>query len=383
MLWFVTLLHTDIPTRAQIDRLFRSRGVGRVSLYLATDPATTNDAARIELKDLTSDAVHQLRPAGTDKRLVSAVEEQLADLADDEEFWRYQARSLALFATADSLTTFRLPNHLAPGVEVSDRFHVKPLLRSVTFPQTAFVLALAQGSVRLLEIVPGLDPATVAVPDLPTDVASAVGKASIKNRAPVRRLQGSEGQKVRMRQFARQIDHALRPVLPGHGVPLILAGAEPLLSIFRALCGYPDLAPYAITGNPETLRDDELDTAARDVLDKVYATQLDDVHTLFDQRTAQGRTATDIADVARLATHGAVDTVFVDIDHTVPGIVDDDTGAVEFADIDDAVAYGVVDEICRRVWLTDGRVLAVRRDDIPGRGDVAAILRYNPAPNGH
>ncbi len=40
-----------------------------------------------------------------------------------------------------------------------------------------------------------------------------------------------------------------------------------------------------------------------------------------------------------------------------------------------ATSYGVVDEIARRVWLNGGRVLAVRKDDVPGQG-VAAILRY-------
>ena len=38
--------------------------------------------------------------------------------------------------------------------------------------------------------------------------------------------------------------------------------------------------------------------------------------------------------------------------------------------------YGVVDEIARRVLLQGGRVLAVRGDDVPGGGPVAAILRY-------
>jgi len=42
------------------------------------------------------------------------------------------------------------------------------------------------------------------------------------------------------------------------------------------------------------------------------------------------------------------------------------------------VNYGVVDEIARRVWLNGGKVLAVRRADIPGEGSVAAILRYAP-----
>ncbi len=43
---------------------------------------------------------------------------------------------------------------------------------------------------------------------------------------------------------------------------------------------------------------------------------------------------------------------------------------------DDAVNYGVIDEIARRVLLAGGRVLAVRSDDIPGNAPLAAIFRY-------
>ena len=75
--------------------------------------------------------------------------------------------------------------------------------------------------------------------------------------------------------------------------------------------------------------------------------------------------------MARAATFGAVDTIFVDIDEVVPGSVDETSGAVTFSAADDAVNYGVVDEIARRVWLNGGRVLAVRRDDIPGNGSAS------------
>ena len=80
----------------------------------------------------------------------------------------------------------------------------------------------------------------------------------------------------------------------------------------------------------------------------------------------------------RRGTYGLVDTVLVDIDEVIRGSVDEESGAVSLDDADDAVNYGVVDEIARRVWLSGGRVLAVRRDDIPGKGSVAAILRYAP-----
>jgi hypothetical protein len=369
-------LHTDIPTRAQVEQLLDSRHPASVSIYVSTDPVSDGQAARIELGNLAAEAERQLVDAGTAKAEVAALTDALADLTEDSEFWRFQARTLAVFATPDSVRTFRLPNRLRSAVEVSDRFHIKPLLRALTFPQVALVLALAQGSVRLIEVAPDVEPGPVAVPDLPSDVAGSVGKSSVRDRAPSRRLQGSEGQKVRMRQYARTVDQALRSLLAGDGVPLILAAAQPLDSIYRSVSTYPLLAASSITGNPETKSDAELAAAARTVLDELNAAALSDVHELYRRREAESRAAADLAVVARAATFGVVDTVLVDIDASVSGSVDEQTGEIALSDADDAVDYGVVDEIVRRTWQTGGTVLAVRGEEIPGGGPAAAILRH-------
>ena len=369
-------LHTDLPTRTQIDRLIESRHAASVSIYLSTSPTSNGDAERIELKNLATEAKRQLELAGADRADIAALGEAIHELSDDDAFWHHQARSLAIFVTPETLTTFRLPNNLTDLVEVSDRFHLKPLLRAVTFPNVGFVLALAQGSVRLIEVVPDIGPVEVSVPGLPADIAAAAGKSSIKDRGHTGRLHGSEGQKVQMRQYSRQIDQALRPVLNANRLPLILAAAEPLESIYRAANTYPHLAPTTIGGNPETTSDMDLVAKARVVLDEVYAAELKTIHDLYGQRASESRASGDIVDVARAATFGAVDTVLVDIDEVVHGVVDEASGAVTLMDEADAVGYGVVDEIARRVWLSGGRVLAVRRGDIPGGGSVAAILRY-------
>jgi hypothetical protein len=70
-----------------------------------------------------------------------------------------------------------------------------------------------------------------------------------------------------MRQYARGVDKALRPLLAGLGVPLILAAAEPLDSIYRSAS--------SITGNPETRSDAELAAAARTVPDELNAAASD------------------------------------------------------------------------------------------------------------
>jgi hypothetical protein len=370
-------LHIDIPTRSEVESLLRARGSPCVSMYLATSPVTQeSQAERIELKNLVAEAAGQIEAAGGPRRTVREVREPLDELLEDDEFWAEQARSLAVFASPKGMRTYRLPNRLTSSVEVADRFYVKPLLRAVTFSQAGFVLALAAGSVRLVEVAGEGPPFTVQVPGLPTDAASAAGKTSIAERSPIRRIQGSEGQKVRLRQYARKVDHALRGVLTGLELPLILAATEPLESIYRSVNSYPHLAETGIQGNPEGATDGELASAARTVLDELYARELSELRERFEQRFDQDRASTDVATVARAATYGSVDTVIVDIDQKVPGFVDDESGAVKFAEEDDAVSYGVVDEIVRRVMLSGGRVLAVRAPDVPGGGPVAAILRY-------
>jgi hypothetical protein len=65
----------------------------------------------------------------------------------------------------------------------------------------------------------------------------------------------------------------------------------------------------------------------------------------------------------------------IDRDHTLKGCVDDQ-GAVT---VDEAApsAYGVIDEIARRVLLTGGRVLSVDAHDVPGGQPLAALLRWS------
>lgn len=84
---------------------------------------------------------------------------------------------------------------------------------------------------------------------------------------------------------------------------------------------------------------------------------------------------TDVAQAARAATWGAVQTLIVDIDGIVPGTVDDE-GRVSFAEGQGPASYGIVDEIAARALLSGARVVAVRRDEVPGGSDLAAILRY-------
>lgn len=371
------MLYVDLPTRSEFTMLAGARADQCVTIYLTTTPVTQDvAAARIELGNLVREAQRQLEEAGFDKRRLAALLEHFTELLEDDEFWKYQANSLAVFATADGIRTYRLANDLSSMVQVSDRFHLQPLFRAITFSHSAFILALSENAVRLVEMHGDLPPVTIKVPDLPRDAASAIGKSTLNDRGAGRRIQGSEGQNVRFQQYARKVDAALRPILAGRETPLVLAATGRLAAVFPQVASYPHLAAEVIGDSPDHLSDSELAALARPILDRLHEKELGEIRSLFERRTSDRRTTTDIADAARAATYGAVEALLVDIDAVVPGFVDEETGAVEFVERDDAKAYGIVDEIVARAFSSGARIHAVRRTDMPGDVDLAAILRY-------
>jgi hypothetical protein len=371
------VLHIDLPTRAEIETLIGHRGAPAVSLYLRTTPRTQDaQADRIALRNQLREAVAQMEGAGATTRDIRAIEAAVEAVAEDDAFWAEQANSLAVFATPGRIRTFRLPNRLENLVEVSDRFHLKPLLRAVTFRQDAWVLAIGMGGVRLVEVSADLPPHEVKVPGLPRDAADAAGRGSHLPRRGNMTGGESGSEHALLARYARAVDQALRPMLAGHERPLILAAVEPMASIFAEVCSYPHLAAGTIPGSADHTPDHELAAAARQVLDGLHAAELRALAETFAQRATQGRATGDVAQAARAATYAAIETLIVDMDADLPGTVGEEDGAITIAAAADGTTYSVTDEIARRALRSGARVLAARQGDIPGGGQLAAILRY-------
>jgi hypothetical protein len=391
------MLHIDIPTVAEFKSLAAIKGDSCVSLYVPTSPLPDRAREnRIALDDLTKDALSQLKEAGTDKRRIGPLEEQFRHLvgADDydpdddkirklqnrkpdpiDEFWRFQGNGLAVLATPKMTRTFRLPYRPKPLAEVADRFHLTPLVRAMTSPQDIFVLAVAEEGVRLVRAFVNLPPVQVPVPELPKRAEDVARRASINERNQKGRLLGSEGKKVLLHKFARRVDHAVRGVLAGQAAPLVLAADEPLASIFRSINTYPGLVDEGIAGNPDVLTDAQLEDAALPILDRLYARDLKAAIARYDALKPR-RATTDVSYVAHAATAGAIDELLVDLDAVIPGIVSDIDGSVTYASSDDAEVYSVVDEVARRALYTGAKVLGARREELPDRAPLVAILRY-------
>ncbi|WP_340107255.1 hypothetical protein [Pikeienuella sp. HZG-20] len=370
------MLYVDMPSARQVGELNQVRSDACVSIYLKTTPLTQAiGESRTRLGNLVKTAIAQVEEGDLAKRRVWPLREHFDHLLEDDEFWAHQANSLAILATPDKIRTYRLANSFTDMVEVSDRFHLKPLLRAITFPHSAHVLAVSENGARLIEVSSDLPATEIRVPDMPKDAASAVGQASINQSGAGRRVHGLEGQKVRLGQYVRKVDAALRPILANSDMPVILASTQPLDALFRSLTSI-DLLPQTIEASPDRMTEAELATAARPVLDAYYESRIEAFRALFEQRAGQRRATSDLSDAARAATFGGIESLAVDFDSVTNGVIDEETGEITFNDGGDAANYGVVDEIAGRALRSGARVMAVRKADIPDGKELAAILRY-------
>lgn len=392
------MLHIDIPTLGEFKALAQIKGEACVSVYLPVSPLVDDIRAnRIAFRDLAKDALAQLREAAIDKRKIAVFEERFDHLAglerdvQDEDkirklqrakpdafctFWRNQAHGLAVLSTPGLMRMFRLPDAPKPLAEVADRLHLTPLIRAMTSPHDIFVLALAEESVRLIHAYENFPPVRLQIPGLPGNAEQAARRPSFHVRAPRRRLQNLEGEKVLLQGYVRKVEQAVHGVLAGLNTPLALAAEEPLSSMFRSLNTYPRLADEIIEGNPDQVTDAELEDAVIPILDRLYSREVKAAVALYDQLKPR-RATTDLSYAAHAATAGAIEQLVVDLDAVVPGLVSDVDGSVIYSASDDAETFSVVDEVARRALYTGARVLGARREELPDRAPLTAILRYD------
>jgi hypothetical protein len=370
------MLHTDPVTLDDIRALDAVRADICVSIYLPTSVVTSEGFVdRIVYKNLVTDALTQLTEGGFNKRRIWPIEEHLRSLDEDDDFWAYMAEGLAAFATPDHLEYYRIAASPAVRMDIADRFHLKPLAPAAVFSGLAYVLALSQGAVRLIEVSP-LNADEVRVPDMPKDMSDALGRQFPRDPAPTGRIQGQEGMTVLTNQYVHRVDQALRPYLAGREIPLIVAAVDDVAVKFRQASGYRHVVEEIISGNPETKSARQLAESARAVL---AARQRKKVKTMIEdyrQARASDLASSDLAMVARGAVFGQIDTLLLDPDASQPGRLDKETGGIVPANSDGPEDYDLIDEIMSQTLRNGGKVFPIKSSDLPDGKNIAALFRY-------
>jgi hypothetical protein len=381
-----------IFTRDELRTLTTSPQAPCVSIYMPTHRVPTeNQQDRTRLKNLIRQAQESLQAYGLRPGEAESLLEPATDLLGAIPFWKDKRDGMALFLSPGGFRHYQLPASFEPLVVVAHRFHIKPLLTFLGGNEF-FVLALSQNSVRLFE---GSRFGLSALDDLegvPKSLADALqydelvkqlqfrtgtgGSAGKGERAAMFHGQTLDDAKDRILRYFRQIDQGLRDFLREEQAPLVLAGVEYLLPIYKEANTYQHLLNGGITGNPEGVSPEELHRQAWALVEPYFKREQEQAAARFRQLAGTGKTSQDPREIVPAAYHGRVEFLFVAVGRQQWGDYDPGTHRVHLHPEAQAGSFDILDLAATQTLLHGGAVYAVEPGEIPEEALLAAVFRY-------
>lgn len=381
----------DIITTSTMGDLLASRNGPCVSLYMQTHRAgRETQQGPIRLGNLLDGARSRLASMDLRKPDIDRLLERADELRRRELFWQHQEEGLAIFASPEGTQTYRVPRSFDELVVVSDAFHVKPLWPVVTGSDELFyVLALSRNQVRLL----WADRFRVGEVDLPDEIPESLAQAlwfddpekQLQHHGSSRAGRGrvvatfhghgvpEEGNESKLRSFLRAVDQGVAQLID-QGSPIVPAGVEELVALYRQESDHDNLADNAVVGNPDEMSAEELHGEALAKMRKRLDRGVEDDSAAF---LAGGELAVStVQEVAPAAVSGRVASIFVPIGIQTWGQIVSNTHEVEIHDAWQPGDRDLIDLAASATWQNGGRVHAVTAEDVPGDGPLAALLRY-------
>ncbi|MDP2932278.1 MAG: hypothetical protein Q8O05_07285 [Chloroflexota bacterium] len=382
-----------IMLRSELKALIDRPAGTSVSIYLPTHktgPDTKQDMIR--LKNLLRQAEEALVGLGLRRPEAIKFLSPVQGLLKDVFFWQRQSDGLAIFVSSDTFRYYRMPFSFAELAVASQQFYIKPLLAVFSGDGRYYVLALSQNQVRLLQCT--RDGSREL--DLPAAVPKSLAEALKFEEGEGRQFRyhagapgvGKEGlvfhgegpgdiMKSGILRYFQQIDRGLRQeVLNDENAPLVLAAVDYLHAIYREANSYQHLFEEGLTGNPEELSPDELRKRAWTLVQPYFARAQAKAVADYHRFVGTGHTTTDVKEIVPKSYQGKVELLFAALNKQIWGTFTPGANGLELHDKPQPGDDDLLDIAAAYTLVHRGTVYAVKPEDMPDKGSLAAVLRY-------
>ena len=385
----------DIINRTDLRELVENDGKWHVSIYMPTHRAGRDQQQDpIRFKNLMNEAEKKLTEYGVRKPEVQEVMGPAEELLIDRNFWQHPGDGLAAFL-ADKYSKFhRLPSQFEEQAVVSKNFYVKPLLPLVNGNGDFYVLALSLNQIRLFHA--SRDTFNeIQLKDMPTNMNEALQIEDVQNNLGFHTDTASPGgagdrpamyygqgvednRKDDILRYFQIVNDGLKRQFEDESTPMVIAGVDYLLPLYRSANTYRNLLEEGIVGNHERQNINELHTQAWKLVEPVFMKNqqaaLDRFAELYGQQN--GLASADLEPVVRAAVGGRVETLIVPLGKQRWGRYEPETDSVRLDAEPTPWNDDLLNFAATQTLLNSGNVYAVPQDQFPKHAEVAAIYRY-------
>ncbi|MBV9404627.1 MAG: hypothetical protein JO211_04735 [Acidobacteriaceae bacterium] len=362
-----------------------------LSIFLPTSGASRSQGAKtnsLEWREMVRSLGSRLEPFGSKGR-------ELLDSVSDwdvvSQGGEPQGKSIAVLRSPDVYTVTWLDEAVASHAVVGPHFYVRPLLPELTRPKTFYILALSQKNVRLLRCTSRTSeevalPTTTATsfdaymntakPDHLTDNRASAGPGTGSSKGVMFTTSTErEAKDEYLAHFYKQIDRGLHECLRGKTEPVVLAGVEYEIALYRSLSKYPHLAEEAVSGAPNSLKAGEMHARAIDAIARCSEHKVDGALNEYNHRVGAGA-SNRLKEIIPAAHEGRVLTLLISDSLETTGAFDEATYKVTGRETGTSDDEDLTNDAAVQTILHAGQIYVVPNGKMPNGAPLAAIYRF-------
>jgi hypothetical protein len=189
----------------------------------------------------------------------------------------------------------------------------------------------------------------------------------------------ADEEKTNILRFLQSVNEGLNTLLEDKNVPMVLAGVDYILSMYREVATYQNILRDSVPGSPDRENLKELHHQASNIVRPILEESQKKAFEKYEQLHGQknGLAISDIRIAVKAAKFGQVETLFVPLGLQKWGRYDVQSNQVILESGPNPENEDLLDLAAAETILNSGQVFAVPHEQLPGKGDLAAILRYS------
>jgi len=300
--------------------------------------------------------------------------------------------SSVCYRTLAGLWSFQVPYALPETIRLGNYCDVLPLIPALSISTEFYILALSQKHTRVLRCTLTSSEEVELPGSVPTNLFEFNQQDQPDHRLENRSDAGQKGKSTHpgmivsfgtgsdadqkdeylhnyFRAIDRELDSHLRPILP-----LVLAGVDYELALYRTISQYPELVENGAHGAPDGLKGGELHERALECLRAHDAARPDHALAQYEKAGA-ARMQNPLNDIVQSAFDGRILHLFIADGFRQPGRFDQETRTVSGSNSasgdDDLVNVAALQTLAH-----GGDVFVLPEERVPGQRSITAALRF-------
>jgi hypothetical protein len=382
----------DMLTIQEFKTFSESKSDFLISIFLPTHRygrETQQDPIRF--KNLINDAENRLLAKGLSQTEINNRLKPARDLLENLDFWDHSSDGLALFISSDKFEKYRLPITFDEVLVISSKFHLKPLLPFFTKDGHFYILSLSQNQIQLFEgtqhsvdeikfedSLPNMADA-MKFDQFSNELQFHTGTSASKGGESAGMFHGhhpKDDDKKRLLQWFKKVDEAINSLMVNEKSPMVLAGVDYLIPIFKDANSYPYIVEKSISGNPEELSPKEIHEKAWSIVSTIFTDEELEAAEKYHQLKTKQLTANTIDEILFSAHHGRIEILFVALSEQIWGQYDLEKQQLQVHQKQEPGDHDLLNIAALQTMLNGGTVYAVELENVPDDALMAATYRY-------